>query len=148
MKNEQKEQELKFKEVYLDANLFVYAAISTEQQGESARKMLEEIERGNYEAYTAALTFDEILWAITKHNDKETAYKAAERFLSLPHLTLIEINTSLVQSFIEIYKNEKLKPRDALHLAAMQSQNIKTMISSDADFDIIKGIKRMDFTKR
>jgi len=55
MKNEQKEQELKFKEVYLDANLFVYAAISTEQQGESARKMLEEIERGNYEAYTAAL---------------------------------------------------------------------------------------------
>ena len=52
-----------------------------------------------------------------------------------------------VSQAIEIYKKNKLDPRDAIHLAAMQSKKIKTIYSSDSDFDKIKEIKRIDFRK-
>mgnify|MGYP001559091485 CR=1 FL=1 len=42
-----------------------------------------------------------------------------------------------------LVKNKKVT--NAIHLASMQSKNIKVIISSDPDFDKIKDIKRIDF---
>src|SRR3989344_2747821 len=147
MKSEQEGQALKSEEVYIDANLFIYAAIDVTAIGDKARKVIEEIENEVYTAYTASLTFDEVLWGILKSRDKETAYKAAESFLSISNLKIIDVDRSLVQSFIKVYAKERLKPRDALHLAAMQLKNLKKILSEDADFDKVEGIQRIDFTK-
>lgn len=149
MKKEQEEQELFLKnnEVYVDANFFIYASTDLEKEGENARKIIDLIKKQEISVFTATLTIDEVLWAIQRKKDKETAYQSAQLILEMPQLKFIPVDIEIIRSSINIYKKENLHPRDAIHLAAMQSKNIKVIISSDPDFDKIKDIKRIDFGK-
>ena len=148
MKKEQEEQASKSREaeLYFDTNVFVYAAADEGDIGEEARKILEETKNGKYRAFTSTLTIDEILWAIQKELNKVKEAKIAEDFLSMENLEFISVDLNIIKESINNYK-ESLDPRDAIHLASMQSKKIKTILSTDSDFDKIKGIKRIDFTK-
>lgn len=46
--------------LYLDANIFIYATINTEELGEKSRFLLQKIQQGEEQAETSALTFDEV----------------------------------------------------------------------------------------
>ena len=52
--------------LYLDANVFIYAAINTQEIGEKARTLLQKIQQGDQQGATSALTFDEVFWSIKK----------------------------------------------------------------------------------
>ena len=147
MKKEPKEQDSK-EIIYIDANCFIYASLDKERIGKNAREVLEKVRTGFYKkAYTSTLTIDEFIWRIQKEVGRELASEGAEIFFSLENMNLINIDSQVIHLAIEIYKNKKLDPRDAIHLAAMQSKNIKVIISSDPDFDKIENIKRIDFGK-
>ncbi len=148
MKKEQEKPELKFEEeeAYADANLFI-SLLSLEKAGEAAREIIDNVKKGNVKVYTAALTIDEVLWTIQKKKGKEIAYTTAKIIMGLPNLEFIPVSSEIIGQSLEIYLKEGMHPRDAIHLASMKSKNIKTIISSDPDFDKIKGIKRVDFTK-
>lgn len=143
LKNEPENQVQKFEEVYLDANIFVYSISDDGYLGEKARKIIEKVKNGEYRAFTATLTVDEFLWAVKKELDKERASKTAEDFLSMQNLEFINVDLDIIKASIENYKNG-LDPRDAIHLAALRSKKIKIIISTDSDFDNIKGLKRID----
>ena len=148
MKKEQEEQGLKSEEVYIDSNVFIYAFLDMEKEGVRARKIFEDIKKGKYKkAFTSTLTFDEFLWCVQKQVGKELAAEGATIFFNFQNLELISIDSQMALEALKIYKNEKLKPRDAIHVAAMKSKNISRIISTDSDFDEIKDIQRIDFTK-
>lgn len=148
MKKEQEEQDSKKEPVYIDANCFIYSSVNKEYIGLKAKELLEQVKSGEYgKAYTSTLTIDEFLWRVQKEVGKELAAEGTSIFFNLQNLELININSFVISQAIEIYKKEKLDPRDAIHLAAMKSKNIKIIISSDPDFNKIKGIKRIDFAK-
>lgn len=147
IKKEQEEQESKYKEVYIDSNLFINSIINIEEKGEKARNVLEEIKKGDYKAHTSVLTLYEIMWIVQNEKDKETAYESVKIIIEIPNLNFIPADMELIRKEIEIYKTENLDPRNAIHLASMKEKNISIIISSDPDFDKIKGIKRVDFTK-
>lgn len=144
MTKEQKEQDFK---VYIDSNVIIYATLNKDKIGDKAREIISKIKNGYYKAYTSVLTIDELLWNAKKEIGREKSADIAKDFLSLINLECLDANKEIILSSIEIYKNEKLDPRDAIHLASMRVKNIKTIISSDSDFDKIKGIKRIDFSK-
>ena len=146
MKKEQEEQVSKEK-IYIDSNIFIYAAINNETMGKKAKNFISEIKDGKYKAYTSTLTVDEFLWRVQKEVGKELASESAIIFSTLANLELISIDTKIITNAIEIYKIEKLDPRDSIHLAAMKEKNISIIVSTDPDFDKIKNIKRIDFTK-
>ena len=52
--------------IYLDSNIFIYAAVNTQEPGEKARSLLQRIQQGDEKAETSALTFEEVFWAIKK----------------------------------------------------------------------------------
>ncbi len=146
-KKGQKEQDSK-ETIYIDANCFIYASLNKDELSKNAMEMLEKVRDGFYEkAYTSTLTIDEFLWRVQKEVGRELASEGASIFFNLENLEVISIDTQIALKALKIYKNEGLDPRDAIHLAAMQSKNVKTLISSDSDFDGIEGIKRIDFTK-
>ncbi len=148
MTKETKEQDYKKEPIYIDSNCFIYAAINKEKIGIKARTILENIKNGMYEkAYTSTLTIDEFLWRVKKEVGKELSIEGTAIFFALKNLELVSIDSLLISNAIEIYKNNNLDPRDAIHLAALKSKNTKIMVSSDPDFDKIKEIKRIDFTK-
>jgi len=144
MTKEQKEQG--FKEVYLDANLFIYSVLNNAEIGEKSRKIIENVKNNIYNGFTSTLTIDEILWAVQKEIGKEKAADIAKDFIAMQNLQIIPVSIDVIKKSIEFYKRS-LNPRDAIHLAAMQSKGIKIMISSDLDFDKIKEIRRIDFAK-
>ncbi len=150
MKKEQKEQVFKKKEpIYLDANCFIYASIDKTHIGQKAKEILTQIKNGIYKkAYTSTLTVDEFLWRVQKEVGRDLASEGASIFLTIPNLELVNVDTSIISETIELYKNQRLDPRDSIHLASMKSKKIKTIISSDPDFDKVDDIKRLDFTKK
>lgn len=146
MKKDQKKQNFDLENLYLDANVFIYSVLDDSFVGENARKILEKIGNGVYRGFTSVLTIDEVLWKIQKNLGKEKSAEIATDLLSLANLEFISIDSFVIRKAIEIYLDEKLAPRDSIHLACMQIKKLKIIASSDEDFDNIKGIKRIDFS--
>jgi uncharacterized protein len=148
MNNMTKEQrELDFEDKYADANLFIYAAIDKEKIGKKAKTILSDVKSGKYKLFTATLTVDEFLWRVQEEAGRELAFRSANIFLTLANLELINVDAGVISESINIYQNDKLDPRDAIHLAAMKSKKLRKILSSDSDFDKVEGIKRIDFSK-
>lgn len=147
MKKKQEELELKSKEIYIDANVFVYSVLDEKDIGENARNIIEKIKNNIFRGFTSTLTIDEILWAVQKQLGKEKAADIANDFISMTNLEFLSVGIDIIKNSINEYKNS-LDPRDAIHLASMQSKNIKIIVSSDSDFDKIKDIKRINFRKK
>ncbi len=134
-------------EVYLDSNILIYGVLNEDQIGDSARRFIKEIETGKYKASISALTIDEFIWKVQKVLGREEAAKLADKLMEMQNLKIIDINLDILKKMLEIYKKYNLDPRDSIHLAAMQLNEIKIIISQDSDFDKIKDIKRIDFSK-
>ncbi len=126
--------------LYLDANVFIYAIINTEELGEKARSLLGKIQQGEEKAETSALTFDEVFWAIKKHN-LELAFTAAEAMLNFSNLEIVSADKEVVRSALEIIKEYHLAPRDAIHAATAIAEKVDFIVSTDYHFDRVKELK-------
>jgi len=148
MNNTKKEQRKQnYEELYADANLFIYSILDEGGVGERARKIIGSIESEEIKAFTSTLTIDEILWKVQKELGKGEAVEAAKSFFSLVNLTFISVGQKVISDVLDNYLEGGLDPRDAIHLACMRNKNLKVIMSSDADFDKVKGVRRIDFSK-
>ena len=128
--------------LYIDSNVFVYAALNTEELGDRARLLLSRVQQGKERAVTSALAFDELVWAVKKHRSLEDAVSAGEAFLNFPNLKLVVVNGDLLVSALNLIKKYRLDPRDAIHAATAVMEKAKTLVSTDSHFDRIKELKR------
>jgi predicted nucleic acid-binding protein len=78
--------------LYLDANVFIYAALNQEDIGERARSLLREVQRGKLPAASSTLTFHELVWAVKRYGSFEDAITAGEAFMSMPGLKLVDVD--------------------------------------------------------
>ena len=131
----------------LDSNLFITATISLDSKGQKARELIDKINNGLFKAYTSSLTIDEVMWVLQKFKDRQIAYETAKTIIFASKINFIPIDIEIISASLEVYNENNLRPRDSIHLAVMKHKGIKTIISSDSDFDKIKGIKRIDFSK-
>ncbi|MAF34764.1 hypothetical protein CMO91_02875 [Candidatus Woesearchaeota archaeon] len=131
---------------YIDANVFVYAALSRDAKGKSARKILARIRDGTLQGYTSITTTDEIMWAVQKESGREDALLAASSMLAITKLFILPVNFEVAQKALHVYRATNLRPRDSFHVAMMRVFDIPTLISEDKDFDKIEGIKRIGLT--
>lgn len=51
---------------YIDANIFIYAAIDNSDKGKWSREVLQRVENNNISAITSFLTWDEFTYALLK----------------------------------------------------------------------------------
>jgi len=128
--------------LYLDSSVFIYAALNTEEIGNRARNLLLKVQREEEKAFSSALTFDELVWAVKKYRTLEDAIIAGEAFLNLRGLNLIPVNGDLLASALEMIRKYGLDPRDSIHAASAISHKVETIVSMDEHFDKIKELKR------
>ncbi len=127
--------------LYLDSNIFIYAAINTAEPGEKARHLLQEIQQGEEKAVTSALTFDEVFWAVKKHS-MEAALDVSQALLEFPNLEIAAATKETVRSALDIIKKYGIPPRDAIHAATASAEKADGIVSTDPHFDKIPGLKR------
>jgi predicted nucleic acid-binding protein len=132
--------------LYVDSNVFIYPVVYDEKFVKSARickKILIKIARGEIEAATASLTWDELVWVVRKTLGVEESNIEGKNFLKLPNLKILDVSESTLRYAQKILTENKLKPRDAIHAACALENKINKIITDDPDFDKIKGIKRI-----
>jgi len=118
--------------LYLDANVFIYAAINTQEIGEKAGSATK-----NPTSSTSVLTFDEVFWSIKKLKP-ELAQETSYALLNFPNLEIIPADRKLALSALKIINEYNLAPRDALHAATAIASKADCVVSTDAHFDKIK----------
>ncbi len=128
--------------MYIDSNIFIYAAIDKGRTGADCRDILDLIAKQKITCAASLLDIDELIWVVKKHQGKEKATKIAKAALSLP-IKWIELDKSVVLRMLSVYEKTPLAPRDAAHVASMKEMGLTTILSEDRDFDKVQGIKRM-----
>jgi len=134
---------------YIDSNIFIYPAIystETQEKVRKAKEILIKIEKGELSAYTSTLTWDEVVWVVSRTLSRDDGTNQGKKLLGFPNLEFIDIDKRTLSTAQMLLDKYQIKPRDALHLASAVNRNIKKMISDDEDFDNIKEIERTPLT--
>lgn len=129
---------------FLDANLIMYSLGGPHPLKEPCKKVLGKIRSEEIHAVTNTEVLQEILhryFSIGKPEIAEIAYTCIIKLcISVFPVTLAETDRAL-----ELMKaTPSITSRDAIHAAAMISNGIKEIISTDSHFDFIPEVKRID----
>jgi len=130
---------------YIDSNVFIYAAIyqtESQQKAKKAKETLLKIENGEISAYTSTLTWDEVVYVVSKLLSRNDGINQGKKLLGFPNLEFIDVNEGILTVALNLLNKYKLSPRDSIHAASAISRKIKTVISDDKDFDQIDEITR------
>jgi predicted nucleic acid-binding protein len=131
---------------YIDSNVFIYPAIyqtEAQQKAKRAKETLLKIESGEISAYTSTLTWDEVVWVVSRVLSRDDGIRQGRKLLGFPNLEFINVDEgtlTLAQTLLDKYK---LSPRDSIHVASALNRKIKRVISDDKDFDQVKEINRI-----
>jgi predicted nucleic acid-binding protein len=131
----------------------------------TVQELFARVERGEIRAYSSVLTFDELAYRmllalVRDHYDgspldrlcDDEARMIAEFYpLLAPHLSqlcafpnwfLVDMTASDLDAMDEAMRRYHLRPRDALHLAAMQKCGCLDLVSNDAGFGRVPQVRR------
>lgn len=126
--------------IYIDANVFIYAVAESGPTAAAARRALADALRAG--AATSALTVDEVVWNLGS-DGKERAIDHGRRLLDLPGLRILPVLGDDVRRALDLMSKHGLQPRDAIHAAVATNNGCKSILSGDADFDAVPGLKRL-----
>ncbi len=79
---------------YIDSNVFIYPVlytIETDPKVKKAKEILLSIEKGELQAYTSTLTWDEVVWVISKSLGRSEAINQGQKLLGFPNLEFIRL---------------------------------------------------------
>lgn len=127
--------------IYLDANVFVYAATDDGAHGKAAARLLGNALRAG--ACTASLTIDEVLWAITKKVGRAEAAGKARQLLALD-LDIVAVEKRDVEAALTHFE-AGLDPRDSIHAAVALRLRCSEIVSTDEAFAKVKGLKHIAY---
>lgn len=128
---------------YVDANIFILAQFGQGEKGEIASRIVGNLEEGKFLGVTCSLTIGEIMWAILRQKRRSNLKELISDVYALPNLSIVDTPAHAPMAALEFMEKFSLKPRDAIHAAMMHYLGLSAIYSDDADFDRVKGIKRI-----
>lgn len=128
--------------IYLDSNVFSYAALGGGNEGSWCRDLIRRVAEGADEAVTSALTVDEVVYQVRVSRGLEASIQAGETVLQMAHLTVAPADAETLWQSLDLGRRLELYPRDAIHAATALLRGTPELISEDADFDKVEGLRR------
>jgi uncharacterized protein len=135
--------------IYLDTNVIVYAITKDEKYGRCCAKILRDAHEGKLKACASIFVLIETMNVIRKINKMLKEKNAplldveanVDALLSMP-ITWLDINFTLIRQAASY--EYRIAPADYFHVATMDINRIKTIISADGELDTVDIIKRTD----
>ena len=131
---------------YLDSNVFIYPVIyqaEYEPKAKRAKQILQNIESGKTDAYTSTLTWDEVVWVISRTLNRSEGINQGKKLLDFPNLKLIPADSQVLSHAQRLIEKHNIKPRDAIHVASALEKKVTEIISDDSELDVIKELVRI-----
>jgi len=130
--------------IFLDANVWMYAAGARHRHKKASVALLEAIARGDVAATTSTEVLQEILHryrALGRWEDGRRVYDLARKIV--PNVVPITVEmTDRARQLLDVYGG--LMARDALHAATCELIGATDLCSYDRDFDVIDGLQRIE----
>lgn len=129
--------------VFLDTNIFLYAAGRAHPQRDACARLLRRVADGALEATINTEVVQEILYVLTRRGRRKEALTLARHLEALFPDMLPVTREGMSEALNLLEKNPGLSVRDAVHAATMICNGLLTVVSVDPDFDRIPGIRRI-----
>jgi predicted nucleic acid-binding protein len=131
------------KPIFLDANVFLYAAGAAHPLKAACTDLLHRTATGAITATTNAEVVQEILHIYSRRGGRKNAVALALDTAAL-FPTLLAVTREDICMACRLMENyHALSSRDAVHVATMLANDITTMVSADPDFDQVREIERV-----
>ena len=127
---------------YLDASLFIAAALDPGPTGDRCRALLRKVRAGDVPAATSALTWDELAFVVGRRRGRGAGLDAGRRLFAITHLRLIPVDAEILRGADQAARAHGLRPRDALHVSSAERVRAASIVSDDRDLDGIPGLPR------
>jgi uncharacterized protein len=128
--------------MYIDANVFIFSRLNTDEKGENSRKILSTVQSGR-RAITSPLVLDEVIWVLRRNKYKGSIKDFLSELYAIENLEVVGVSSVIPIHAVQIMEEFQLRPRDAFHIAIMRETGTNEIVTDDADFDRVKGIKRI-----
>ena len=130
--------------MYVDSNVFILPVLGEKsERARGARRALERIEAQELVAYTSVLTWDEVVWVVSKVLGRHDGTQVGKKLLSFPGLRFIDATSSIIIKAQSISDSRGVAPRDAIHCASAMAKGISSLVSDDSDLEVVSEIKRI-----
>ena len=134
---------------YLDTNIIVYSIENHKDYGNYCKKILQDIEDGKLKVACNHLVLVELINVLQKINkilikDKKRSLdikKNIDAVLSLP-IIWFDLDLLIIKKASEY--DYPISGSDYIHIATMEINSIKEIISADKELDKISTVKRVD----
>lgn len=133
----------RLKSDYLDSNVFTYATLYSGEIAEKSKEYLLRASDGEFKAFTSVLTWDEVVYVVRKVAGIEEGIKAGEILLKMPFIEFLDVDFAVCEEAQKLAEKYNLLPRDAIHAVLALKYCDGVIISNDADFDVVDGLKRV-----
>ena len=129
--------------VYLDSNVFLYAAGTPHPLKEPCLAVLRRVEAGELDATTSTEALQEILHVFQRRSMAAQGASLVKTVLSLlPEVLPVDrYDVSLAADLAPAHPT--LPARDPIHAAVMRHHGIREIISADKHFDALSGVRRL-----
>lgn len=130
--------------VYLDANVFVYAAGRPHPLKEPCVAVLRRVEAGDLVATTSTETLQELLHVYQRRGLATAGATLVRQVMALlPDILPVETaDLGVAADLVEAHPD--LPARDAVHAAVARRHGIATIVSADKHFDGLGELTRTD----
>jgi len=152
-------------QVFIDANIFLYAALNDRRFMAASSSFLKRVEAGEVQGLTSVLVLNEVLHQLMKMEivhargisvadaarylkaDPEAikglklAWKGMSEIRAIANLTIHEVSEPLHWKAVEHAKSFGLLATDGAHVAVMEANGLRDLATNDADFKRIPWLK-------
>lgn len=129
--------------VFLDTNVFLYAAGQGHPQRDACAKVLRRVAEGTLEATANSEVIQEILYVLVRRGRRDDGLVLSRHVAALFPDLLPVTGEDMRRACDLIERYPGLPVRDAVHAATMIGHGLQQVISVDEDFDQIREIRRI-----
>ena len=83
-------------------------------------------------ALTSTLTWDEVVWVVSKVMGRNEGVSQGKKLLGFPNLEFVVADENVLARAQKLVEKYKLSPRDSIHVASALQKRTRTVISDDA----------------
>lgn len=127
--------------LYVDTSVFLLAVGEPHPEREPCRRFLELAEQSGRPLHTSVETVQEFVFHRMRRGPRTEALGAARRVARA--CVLHPFDTDVLHEFLQLIERTGLRWRDAVHAATVRAVGLDTIVSLDADFDDVPGLRRL-----
>lgn len=131
---------------FLDTNIFMVAAGRPHQYKSPCVRILDDVEKKKINAFVDTEVLQELLYRYSHIDLPKKGIELCRNILRYP-IDVLPISESAMRLAVDLFDDfhgRGIKPRDAIHAAVIQENELTWVLSADKHFDCFDFVKRID----